>query len=195
MDLLGTNVSLHPRLIEQYPWARLPTVVAPSPENRSETITLEVSKPFILGNLHKRFRTPMLQTWFHLTGVWPPVPNLMALPEGECQPGTLLDAVACFRGIKRPCLDEDDGDSVLVYILKPESTLVFDDRPPLPHPVIKMLDKDLLLAAYVRLAERSIAAAGGKVSGCVTKLETLEAGPGEPGLPLDHFERYEKRVW
>lgn len=85
--------------------------------------------------------------------------------------------------------------SVFVYILKPESTLVFDPRPPVRRPVIKMLDSDLLLAAYVRLADRPVVQGGEPVVGFVTRLETIEGGPAEPGLPLDYLERYENRVW
>lgn len=137
----------------------------------------------------------MYQAWFHLTGEWPPTPNLSEVTGGTAKPGTLADSTACFRGVKRPYLTEDDGASVFVYILKPESTLVFDPRPPVRRPVIKMLDSDLLLAAYVRLADRPVVQGGEPVVGFVTRLETIEGGPAEPGLPLDYLERYENRVW
>lgn len=102
-------------------WLQLPTVPAPSPHNQHAAVTYEVSATYIRTMFGGNRLTQIFQTWVHVAGELPPINNVSRLMQGPVVPSltTLHQSVACFRGVKRPYYDEEDGGSVIVYVLNP----------------------------------------------------------------------------
>jgi hypothetical protein len=190
------NIVLHPNVVDKFPWAKFPNIDARNPNDRDKNIRLQISGGFIIGNLRKNLRTPIFQSWAHLVGVLPPVPNVAFLKERGVSPTltTLLDAHACFRGVSRPHGSELDGGSVYTYLIKVGITLRFDDTPPVSMPAIQRLEADLGLAVYVK-ADEGLQSNGESVWGTALRIELIETSPEGTGLPVDHESRYDERLW
>jgi hypothetical protein len=106
---------------------------------------------------------------------------------------TLNDSVACFRGVKRPCDGEKNGDSVLVYVLNPKVSVAYE-------PNMACLAKAVRLAANVVATvqvklTRPLQNGGKNVCGIVTRIEFVLGDGGDPLLPERHPERYSERLW
>lgn len=190
-----SNVVLHPALVAKFPWANIPNIDAPHPENKSP-IRLGVSRPFIIGNLRKNVRTPIYQAWAHLAGKVPPVPNVEFLLQKGTLPSltTLNDAYACFKGVSRPHGSEWDGASVYTYLIKVGVTVRFVHTPPVSVPATHKLDDDLSLAIYVTAGE-GLQSLGESVWGTALRVELVETLPEDSSLPVDHESRYDERLW
>ena len=109
-------------------WLAFPTVRAPNTKLGEPNFTFVVSDIFIQRNSANNRTTPILQLWAHVIGQLPPINNIDKVAGSSITPTllTLNDATACFRGINRPHDDEENGNSVLVYILNPKVSIQFE---------------------------------------------------------------------
>ncbi|MCK0208790.1 hypothetical protein MWN33_12195 [Starkeya koreensis] len=167
-----------------------------------QSVFYRFSKRDIEKSLAARRRQPILDAWSMIFGETPPVPNISRWT-GEFSGKrlvTLRDATACFRGLKRPMADDDTGFNVVAYVSKP--ALYFRAThdmvcvaKPQPFPA------DLVFVTYVRLdhpVKSDIGLCGfgeGATKGVVTHWEVVEADPTDPHLPVQHRDRYRKRLW
>jgi hypothetical protein len=176
-------------------WLKPPVVTAPDPVDRSKTINLAFSDEFFAKHSGVFRRSPIFQIWTHVVGQLPPINNISRLMRGELVPtiSTLADSVACFQGVKRPYIDEENGDSVVVYVLNPRVTIDYEPDLACPAKGVR-LARTTVATVQVR-PTKSLQISGVNIWGTVTRLEFVRGEGGEPNLPVKHSDRYVQRLW
>jgi hypothetical protein len=105
----------------------------------------------------------------------------------------LSRAHACFKGIRRPCAEDDDGSEILAYVLKPSRFFVYE-----PGMASMLAEReaptDLVFVVYVRL-DAPCAPGGSDLKGVVTHWHFVEADEADDTLPVDFASRYAERLW
>lgn len=180
---------------EELEWQSPPPVEAPSPNDKSSVIALEISND-ISGRGKGNFTlTPLFQVWTHLHGTPPPIKNVSILKSDKLEPTyqTLSDATSCFRGINRPINTQQNGNEVITYVLKPEATVKYDPRMGAPIRA-QSLEGGYVLTVQIVLSA-SLQKEGNGISGRVTRLEVVECDAANDELPKDHTNRYGDRLW
>jgi hypothetical protein len=176
-------------------WLAFPTVMAPNPKRGETNLTLVVSETFIQRNSSNNRNTPILQLWAHVIGQLPPINNISKVAGSSITPTllTLNDATACFGGINRPHDDEENGHSVLVYVLNPKVSIQFEPSMTCQARSVVVPPKSVL-TVQVRPAFSGQAVDQG-VNGIVTRLEFVVNDEKEPLLPKGFQVRYDKMFW
>jgi hypothetical protein len=138
---------------------------------------------------------PIWDFWSVVLGEPPPVPNVrtwgvnVPAEEGLIK---LVEAHACFRGIRRAIAEDDNGENVVAYILKPPcfyervTSLVCSAQK-------RVTPADLVFAVHVRLDmpwDGKAPTAGVVTHGVFVKSDSMN-----PALPEDHASRYAERLW
>ena len=173
------------------PWLNLPAEIqARSPYDKDVMCTVRVGKEDAVKAAQNRRREPLYNFWSVLNGEAPPIPNTDLL---DCSGlSSLSEAHACFRGLCRPCAEDDDGSTFAVYVIKPRyhfahepTALCLANRREVPH--------DVVFVAYVRLdtpCEPNPASS----KGCLTHWQFVEAD-ASGSLPIEFGTRYADRYW
>jgi hypothetical protein len=176
-------------------WRTPPPVDAPCYENRDNVCRFGISKDITRFGQGNWRRSPLYQVWAHLHGKLPPFNNShVALGDGvDVTFCTLMDATACFQGIERPIAQENNGESVLVYVLKIAGTLIYQPRMTAPIQGFPVPEKTLL-TVVVRLKD-SLLSIDKSLDGIVTRLEPVRCDPNNGDLPFEYETRYRKRCW
>lgn len=135
-------------------WRRPPSIVAPCHSDRSIMVRYKISDDLTGARRSNWRKSPLYLVWAHLVGSLPPLANVSAVERDEIKPTicTLNDAIACFQGVNRPHLMEDEGESVLVYVLKISGTLEYAVRMTCPIRAVPFPDA-AVLTVQVRLRE------------------------------------------
>lgn len=176
-------------------WLAFPNIGAPSPQDPNRHLNYAVSDTFIERNASNHRNTPILQMWTHVLGQLPPINNISKVSNSGLVPTlqTLNDAVACFEGINRPHDNENNGQSVLVYILTPTVSIQFE-----PNMVCQARSIEVppmtVLTVQVRPAA-SLQAVDQGINGIVTRLEFVLADEADPRLPKAFGTRYTRMFW
>lgn len=173
------------------PWTDFPDVVqARSPADRDQHVLFRVARTDIEKALRANRRQPAFDMWSALFGCPPPVPNVETPKAGLT---SLMDAHACFEGVRRPWAEDDNGERCLAYILKPE--FLYRYEPSLVR-VAKMVavPGDLVYVAHIRL-DLPHEAQPPATRGVFTHGAWVEVDPNDPLLPMDHASRYTARRW
>jgi hypothetical protein len=134
--------------------------------------------------------------WAHVVGQLPLIPNIESVNRGPLIPTltTLEDSVACFRGVGRPYDDEENGESILVYVINPTVTLT-------PQSSLVCLaqsfpiPKNTCFTAQVKPFKTPLLEGDVHVHGVVTRSEHILGDGGTPVLPKSHASRYGERLW
>ena len=177
-------------------WLQFPVaVLARSPADRRITARFAVDPRFAVLSARDRRRQPSFDLWSQVFGLTPRVPNVQrqTLAPAEAGLTSLHDAHACYLGVKRPIGDDNVGSSVLAYVSKP--TFYFEYVPDLVTVAHKThFPDDLLFITYVKLAKEY---SGGPMipDGTVCHWGNVEGDTGDPLLPREHYNRFEKRLW
>jgi hypothetical protein len=105
---------------------------------------------------------------------------------------TLVEAHACFRGIRRALAEDDNGENVAAYILQPR--FFYEYRANLASTAVKLtVPAGLLYVVYARLdMPWDVQNATVEV---VTHGGFVEPDPDNPSLPIDHASRYAAKLW
>lgn len=168
---------------------------APCHSDRSIIVKYEASDDLIGRRGPQFLYTPIYMYWAHLCGQLPPINAIQKLAEGSMIPTlcTLADATACFQGIERPHLKDDNGDNVVTYILKPAISIEFASamacmaramKPPVPF----------VLTVQAVLA-KSLQQCSNEISGLITRIEPVNCDSGNDNLPVDYQSRYRMQCW
>jgi hypothetical protein len=176
-------------------WLSFPEVSAPSGLSRNVKHRYIVAPEFVERNAGISRNTPILQLWTHVVGQLPPINNISRLAGATPTPTltTLLKAVGCFQGLKRPHDDEHDGDSVLIYVLNPLVTIAYHaDMVCLAKAVT--VPKNTVLTVQVR-PKHPLLTAESQLNGVVTRLEFVSSDASDPTMPVDHGTRYARLLW
>lgn len=182
---------IHGAWVASPEWLTLPPMIrARAPEDRNRICRVRVNaEDVIKAALHRR-RQPAYEFWSVLNGKAPPVKHFLENADDGLT--TLVDAIACFKGVRRPLAEDTDGAGIVAYILKPKYFCVYDGRPPAPLTAKDPVPDDLVFVAYVRLDEPSET---NLVRGVLTHWHFVEADPTDPRLPLGYKERYVEQLW
>lgn len=178
-------------------WRAPPVIEAPCPDDRERTLRFGVSDDLTGQGRDNWRRTPLFMVWAHLLGRLPPINNASHIERGPLQPtlSTLRDAKACFRGIMRPHDVEDDGRSVLVYVLKPAASLQYDVAKAMVCPMSAFaMPPASVLTVQVRLSASLQEPVNG-LDGIVTRIEPVAGEKPDHALPVEHATRYGQRCW
>lgn len=175
-------------------WLNLPqSIPGRSPFDSGKLVEFRVCRSDVIKAAEQRRRQPAFEFWSILAGQLPPIPSAERMVEyGDQDFFRLIDAHACFQGIKRPCGADDDGSRTVAFILKPSSFFVFDGRPPVSWMHKKAVPHDLVFVAYARLDEPCDTASH---VGVLTHWQFVEADENDPNLPEDFGNRFVKRLW
>jgi hypothetical protein len=176
-------------------WYCPPNIDAPHYNGREQRLCLGVSDDITGKRTPHCRKTPLFMVWAHAIGRLPPIHAISHLAESAPTPTltTLDDATACFRGIHRPHLREDNGDNVITYILKPEVSIEFAASmaclaravsPPTPF-VITM---QVVLNECLQVSHDNVA-------GIITRVEPIGCDLVDPTLPVEYQTRYGQRCW
>lgn len=173
-------------------WKTFEVTHAPGPDGKSR-LRLSVSKEFVDRHFDANRLTPLFQMSAHVYGRLPNI-NLIKQVE-QAKPTTTLttldDAIACFEGIERPHDDEHNGDTVLIYVLRPDVTI--ERRVSMAcQAAAAVPPKSSVLTALVR-TNLDLHDENGVIGGCITRLEWVFAG--NDGLPKLHETRYTTKHW
>lgn len=176
-------------------WLEFEETEAPNPDKGKAPLKVALSKEFINTNFELRKLTPLFQAWCHLFGKMPPINNISKVENSETPPSllTLGDATACFGGINRPHDNEENGDSVLVYVLEPTISIEYSASmvclaQPVPVP------ENTVFTVLVR-QNHPLQNEYGDVNGIVTRLEQVLCSPDNNRLPKNYESRYLERFW
>jgi hypothetical protein len=105
-------------------WLDLPeTVAGPSRDDRSGVASFRLPTDDIRKAVTACRRQPVMELWSVVIGEPPPVPHVWTWQgnvPADIGLTRLTLAHACFHGIKRPLAEDDFGDDVFVFVLKPE---------------------------------------------------------------------------
>lgn len=125
----------------------------------------------------------------------PPIPNVTVVERDgvDVTLCTLLDAIACFQGVNRPHGVENNGDTVLTYVLKVTGSLSHASRLAAPIRAVAA-PPNTVLTVQVALRD-SLQGLDSTLDGLVTRLEPVVVEPESVTLPAGHTERYSRRCW
>ena len=176
-------------------WLNFPaTVSARSVFDRTRSCYYRIGKEDAVKEARAHKRQAVFNLWSAILGEPPRVPLVKqhnARPyDGLSQ---LAQAHACFRGMKRPCDDDDSGGNIVAYILRPTHSYAYRPHPACIAERIAVPD-DLVFAAYVKL-DLPCAERGHTLKGVLTHWQFVESDPSDRMLPIDHESRYDVRLW
>lgn len=193
-------------------WLKPPLVLAPSPNDRGKLVRFEISNTFLRTLVTSRRITPIFWVWAHVIGELPPINNVSRLLQVDVVPSltTLEQSIACFRGVKRPYDDEEEGESILVYVLNPTVSLDRDVNLVCPAKAVKVPSNTCLTVQVkpTTALHKSLSALNSEptrffdltedaetIHGVVTRLEFISGTGDRPVLPRRYEERYHQRLW
>ena len=176
-------------------WLSFPNVDAPSAEDRNKKVRYTVSEDFVQRNFEMGRCSLIFQLWTHVVGELPPIGDLNRLGSRLLAPAitTLGDCVACFRGVRPRYYDEEEGDSLLVYVLNPATTVVYERT--LAYTIAGAnVPSDACLTVHVRPV-RFLQNNDEAVRGVITRLEFIHGEGAKPLLPKGYSTRYSREHW
>ncbi|MEQ8867939.1 MAG: hypothetical protein RLN94_22215 [Roseovarius sp.] len=173
-------------------WKTFEAVEAPG-RTDDKTLRLMVSQEFVDRHFEVNRLTPIFQLNAHVFGRLPEINLIDQVQKSDptTHLTTLHDAIACFEGIERPHDDEKNGDTVLVYVLRP--TVTIERKPSMAcQAAAAVPPKSSVLTVLVR-TNQDLHDDCGQVDGCITRVEWVVAGID--GLPKSHETRYTTQHW
>jgi hypothetical protein len=177
-------------------WADLPQLIdAPSPYDKSTVCRLRTASFDALKGARAGRRDPMMTYWSIIMGMTPPG---VALREDDIELATpnnfisINDAHACFQGLRRPVADDQSGQTMVAYILKPR--LAYGYHYVSAEAGIYIVPRNVVFAAYARL-DWPIELRPTAIAGVLTHWEFVPADQTDTMLPDDWADRYDTRRW
>lgn len=171
-------------------------VEACSPHDRGQRCLFRFSRADIARAVQQNLRQPAFDAWVNVFGRPPPVPNVEAWgPNVPAAEGlfSLAHAHACFQGVKRPWAEDNEGENVLAYVL--EARFLYRYEPNMVCVARKAaVPEGLLYVVHVRL-DQPYSAASEFPRGVVTHGGLVESDPNSLQLPIEHADRYTRRLW
>lgn len=189
------TVILHPAMKPERNFFEPPIVIARAPNGEND-VQLIVSKTTIAEFAKAHRRTPLFEAWVHLVGEMPPVNNAYHYPQTifpNAVIRSLKDAHACFKGVKRPLNQEDDGEEVCVYVIATPQTVRWKSDMACVAAIVDC-PTNAVFTVHVRSAA-SLQMGVSDVWGAITKWEFVNADAERPTLPENYTERYGELLW
>lgn len=173
-------------------WKEFESLTAPG-RDQAQRFRFIVSQEFVDKHFQINRLTPIFQTGAHLYGRLPEINLIESVRDGDPKVHltTLDDSIACFEGIMRPHDDEQNGESVLIYVLRPSVTIERIKSMACQAGAV-VPPKSTVLTVLVR-TNVDLQDEDGPVDGIITRLEWVMAG--DDGLPKRHESRYTTTHW
>jgi len=174
-------------------WLKFPDrVAAPAPSDRTIGCELGIAQNDVRKLALAGRRQAAFELWSVVLGQAPPVPGVAQ--RNNPQPDdltSLIDAHACFQGIQRPLAEDDNGENVIAYVLRPHYYYEYD--PTMVSVASKVpVPRDVVYVVYARMHTTTGA---NKKIGTVTHWGFVESDPKALFLPINHSSRYRNRLW
>lgn len=188
-----SNVQLHPTMLSQMPWLNFPFIQIADPDDTTKTITAKISGNTLIGIFRSKRRTAAWQAWAHFVGTIPPIPNnaFVKIPPGGF--GSMLHPTAIFKGLCRPHITEEDGHSVLTYIINPTHTLKWHGSMVCCAELCRV-PVGTVLAVYVVL-NTGLQPDSNDVMATITGWEFVLCDNADGTLPKNYTSRYSEELW
>ncbi|RUU02699.1 hypothetical protein EOD10_35875 [Mesorhizobium sp. M7A.T.Ca.TU.009.01.3.2] len=177
------------------------TAIGRSPFDKNRIMAYRLTTGDLQKHLDARQRQPILDLWWHVHGLVPPISGAAKFDTADSR-GTrgLGGAHACFRGLMRPAGEDDRGFDYVAFVTKPAIGLKYE---PSMGCLIKKFDMpaDLVFVIYARLdfpEGRRHNQMDGKppvTEGVIVLWQLVECDPENPMLPIDHKSRFRRRLW
>lgn len=177
------------------------TVVGRAPFDKTAIMAYRVAPGDLRQHVKSGRRQPILDLWWHVYGELPPL-------MGAGRHSSILNAAdtglhtakACFRGLMRPIAEDDRGFDHIAFITKPKFGFRYQ---PSMNCLIEpyAIPDDLVFAIYAHLdfpegrAYRNKRDRPPITNGVVTHWHLVECDPENPLLPIDHRERFTRKLW
>lgn len=173
-----------------------PLVEASSPDDPKALITLKISDSTIEKLVIARRRSDLFEAWAHLVGEMPPVNNAELVRRTEhpnALIATLREAKLCFKGVKRPYDNDDDGACIYVYVIPTDYTVRWQNEMRtvagvFPVPAGTVLTVHVRQTATLQVGEEGI-------WGIITKREFINADREQNAFPDGYGDRYDELLW
>jgi hypothetical protein len=110
----------------------------------------------------------------------------------------LLSAVHCFRGLKRPLMQDDDKDAdktFLVYSWRSEVDYVWPGSRFGGLPITKIPPPSRVFVVLVKEEAPADFPGHGSIVGSIEKWNWIKEDPKLLHAPIDWEQRYEKKLW
>jgi hypothetical protein len=176
-------------------WLQFPdSMLAPSPQDRTKLCKLKIAQNDVRKLARAGRRQAAFELWSIVLGQIPPVPGVERRNTPHPDDLTSLrDAHACFRGIKRPLAEDDNGDHVFAYILRPHFLYEYD--PSMVSVASKVpVPRNVVFVTYVRF-NRQFSEGISEPQGTVTHWGFVESDPKALFLPVNYASRYRTKMW
>lgn len=171
-------------------WLNFPdTIRARSPFDKTKSCQMQLGRRDLIRAAEAHRRQIAYALWSTLLGKAPPVPH--HLVDANSGLTRLEDAHACFMGVKRPVSDDDSGDRMVAYVLKPTFQFVFEFLPPIVFARKMPVPPDLVFVAFAHLDKIEDR---GSTMGVLTHWQLIDAD-STGMLPVGHSARYNMRLW
>ena len=163
---------------------------APAPHDKSKSCSWRIDATSVHNDFRLNMWSTCLDLWARVLGERPPIWGNVEDP--KCELKGIAFANACFLGVNRPIGEDNQGNDVLAYIVKPEWYYIHE---PSMTGVVKLrtVPLDLVFVVYVKLDAPYND--GGGNEGVVTHWSTVESDKLNPYLPRDHSKRFSHRLW
>lgn len=172
-------------------WLDFPRLVhARSPQDPERLSEFRIARGDVFKAADSRRRQPAYALWSVVLGKAPPVPH--GVENADHGLSTLLDAHACFQGIRRAAGEDDDGDQFVVYVLKPSFFFAYEFLSPVVLTTKEAVPPDLVFLVFVRLDHPS---EPGTIQGVITHWDFVEVDERNESLPEGYDERFRKLLW
>lgn len=176
-------------------WKTFEAIEAPGRE-RSKLLRLTISQEFVDTYFSVNRLTPIFQASAHIFGRLPAINLIDRVASSKPSPTltTLRDAYALYEGVERPHDEENNGDSVLIYVLRPEITIEHHQSMACQARALTP-PQHSVLTALVR-TDGGLHGGPNGVEGAITRLEWVFAERvGNRMLPKGADKRYGKNHW
>jgi ISXO2-like transposase domain len=175
---------------------KFPNLYGPSPLNNTETVKLSIAESTIDKLVQARRRSALFEAWAHLVGEMPPVNNselVRRTEHSEAFIATLSDAKSCFKGVKRPYGEDDDGSCVYVYVIPTEYTVRWQSD---MRTVAGVFPVPVGTVFTVHVSQSlTLQGENDGIWGMITKWEFINADGEQNQLPDGYGERYDELLW
>jgi hypothetical protein len=184
------------RALSHAVWLQFPkTVKSLSPRDNGQVLEWRIDPTAAHADFRINLKQTAFDLWSQVLGLVPPVQGASyELAKGKVSNLVgLINAHACYVGIKRPIGSDDTGENVLAYVCKPKHCFQYESS---MNSVVKLqiLPPDVVFVIYVKLDAAYLENAE-NYTGVVSHWSLSESDLDDPMLPRDATRRFSRRLW
>lgn len=173
-------------------FSKIILIPALSPNADKKPINLSLSPDLMRSLAGAGRQTKLMEAWALLMGEKPPVNNIGKHENYKDMPLTpLIEAHQVWKGIRRACNDQDEGDDIYIYVTKPRYT--YERVADIACMAIRVaVPDDEVLTVFVKLSQNSLD--GDEPVGQIIGWKFFNTEPDKL-TPIGSTNRYKERIW